>query len=114
MNSKELGRNLIAMGTRLLERPKFDLQKEEVELSFYESVWNADSKSKFLAVVRALGTFSKRVESDYLHCSIKEGVLTLDIYANRAATCEKVMVLKEVEEWDCQPILSELEKEPTE
>lgn len=65
-------------------------------------------KEKFLAVARAMGAFEKTIDKynvDTLQIEKGFGAVSLVAKVDRSAVCRKVLVVKEVEEWQCDPIL---------
>ena len=60
------------------------------------------SKEKFLATAKALGSFEKKIENDYIKLTRAFGTAKIIIEAPRNTVCTKI---KEAV-WECEPLLS--------
>jgi hypothetical protein len=84
---------------------------EEQVIQFY-SFMNLE-KEDFVATAKAFGTFDKEVVGDKFVIRKTFGAVTLTGSIDRTKVCTKQTVKKlvEVEEWNCEPLLSQAEFE---
>lgn len=71
------------------------------------------AKEDFLATAKALGTFEKKVDGDKFLLMKKFGAVTLTASIDRSKVCTKTTVIKSVpvDEWECEPLMSQTEFE---
>lgn len=75
------------------------------------SIWFLFDKEPFLATVKAFGTLEKEVKGKELHAVKTFGPARLVAEINQEKICTKKTVkrLVDVEEYDCEPLLSQVE-----
>lgn len=75
------------------------------------AIWFFGEKNTFLESVKHFGTCEKPIVDKELHVTKTFGGVKLVAEVNRDAVCVKKSVkrLVEVDQWDCQPLLSKAE-----
>lgn len=71
----------------------------------YTYFWSG-GKDEFLKAAKALGTFEKEKDGDNLVLRRRFGSAKIEFHIPQSAVCRKVTVMKEVEEYECDPLLS--------
>lgn len=96
-----------AMLDFIKKNPAIPFPKHGVNI--YNWYYTAAHKDTFLAGVRALGSFEKKIidngEKLQITKSFGESQILFEI--PRSIVCRKVKVVKEVEEYECDPLLDQ-------
>lgn len=102
--SHEIARQLLQIADRLYSRPEFEVRDElSVRFFIYE-------KEKAIAALKAIGDFEKDYsDSYYFKAKVSAGSAKFTIECPRTTVCKAVKKLKEVDDWECEPLFSESE-----
>lgn len=69
-------------------------------------LYGESDRDAFMAYVVAFGTFEKDLSDERKYKISKQfGTATIEVEIDRAVVCQKVKVMKEVEEWQCPSLL---------
>lgn len=81
----------------------------DIHISGYK-YYTANGKDAFLATVKAFGSCEKDLSHDReIRVKKRFGSIAINLEIPRYVICEKVTVVKEVEEWQCPSLLSDAE-----
>ena len=107
MTSHEYARGLLQVADFLYSHKEFDMECKKCEISIF--IYDADAAR---ATLRSVGEFKKDYTDSYFFRALVEtGSATLIISTPRSSVCKHVKKLKEVDDWECEPLLPELAEE---
>jgi hypothetical protein len=104
MTSHEYAKLLQERAEYLLGKPEFNVPKYTGGIESMWYMWDSD-KPDFLAAVVALGSGDKKVTNEYVEFHPKDAPVYVKI--NKSAVCKLVKPA----EYDCIPLLSQVEEE---
>ena len=107
MTSHEYARGLVQMADFLSSHKEFDMGCKKCEVSIF--IFDAAAAR---ATLRAVGEFKKDyTDIYYFRALVETESATLRISIPRSVVCKPVKKLKEVDDWECEPLLPELAEE---
>ena len=105
-------RSLRLLADYLEENPTFPATV--FNMTAYSWNWPSSGEKRITAMregikaaARCPGPWTKQLDENTLGITSKIGNITLRVEVDRAAVCQKVKVVKEVDEWQGGPILSD-------
>ena len=88
--------------------PEVPVEPIDIKIFFHSFVEGRDKES-FIKATRSLGAFEKEQSLGDFVAVKRFGSSRLKLAINQNEVCKKVTVMREVEEWECSPLLSPAE-----
>lgn len=108
MITTELANDLMSLANELLKHEPVEIGDctPRLYISMY-SYDNKDIKNYFINLIKSIGNFTKRFDDDKLECFKVIGKLELNARINRDIVCNRIKVIKEVDDWECEPLFKQ-------